>query len=124
MLPINAVILQRNGSRQGVTHPGAPLGWVLAHRTEADNVRYFSLFVAPGHRSRARGMACWLRALDANTMVPFQLLALPLITARQRSCACSSAISAFTSTPSVTPASAKRPHFGRVSMYKQQPLAS
>ena len=38
-------------------HHDAPVGWVLAHRTDAESVRYSSLFVAPGHRSRARGMA-------------------------------------------------------------------
>jgi len=38
-------------------HHHAPVGWVLAHRTEADSVRYSSLFVAAGHRSRARALA-------------------------------------------------------------------
>ena len=37
-------------------HHNNPVGWLLAHRTEADSVRYSSLFVAPGHRTRARGM--------------------------------------------------------------------
>lgn len=38
-------------------HHDSPVGWVLVHRTSADSVRYFSLFVAPGHRSRARSLA-------------------------------------------------------------------
>ena len=38
-------------------HHDAPVGWLLAHRTETDSIRYSSLFVAAGHRSRARGMA-------------------------------------------------------------------
>ena len=38
-------------------HHNSPVGWLLAHRTSATNVRYSSLFVAPGHRSRARGLA-------------------------------------------------------------------
>ena len=33
------------------------LGWVLAHRTGADSVRYSSLFVAEEHRGQARGLA-------------------------------------------------------------------
>ena len=33
------------------------MGWLLAHRTEPDSVRYFSLFVASGHRARARALA-------------------------------------------------------------------
>ena len=37
-------------------HNDAPVGWVLAHRTETDSVRYSSLFVALGHRNRARAM--------------------------------------------------------------------
>ena len=37
-------------------HHDAPVGWVLAHRTESNSVRYSSLFVAPGHRTRARAM--------------------------------------------------------------------
>jgi uncharacterized protein (TIGR03032 family) len=38
-------------------HHNIPVGWLLAHRTSATNVRYSSLYVAPGHRSRARGLA-------------------------------------------------------------------
>ena len=34
-----------------------PVGWLLAYRTEADSVRYSSLFLAPNHRGRARGTA-------------------------------------------------------------------
>ena len=34
----------------------APVGWLLAYRTETDSVRYSSLFVATGHRSRARAV--------------------------------------------------------------------
>ncbi len=38
-------------------HQDSPVGWLLAHRTGAGSVRYSSLFVAPGHRSRARSLA-------------------------------------------------------------------
>ncbi len=38
-------------------HHDAPVGWVLAHRTGAGRVRYSSLFVATGHRSRARALS-------------------------------------------------------------------
>ena len=38
-------------------HHDAPVGWVLAHRTGAGSVRYSSLFVATGHRSRARALS-------------------------------------------------------------------
>jgi GNAT superfamily N-acetyltransferase len=38
-------------------HHNGPVGWLLAHRTGPGSVRYSSLFVAPGHRSRARGLA-------------------------------------------------------------------
>jgi uncharacterized protein (TIGR03032 family) len=38
-------------------HHNNLVGWLLAHRTGATNVRYSSLFVTPGHRSRARGLA-------------------------------------------------------------------
>ena len=38
-------------------HNDAPVGWVLAHRTGAGSVRYSSLFVATGHRSRARALS-------------------------------------------------------------------
>ena len=69
MLPINAVILQRNGSGHGqATIPSASVGQRPANRTEADRVRYSSLFVAAGHRSRARGITFWLKAFAANTM--------------------------------------------------------
>ena len=37
-------------------HQDALVGWLLAHRTGADSVRYSSLFVAPGHRTRARAL--------------------------------------------------------------------
>ncbi len=36
---------------------GAPVGWLLLHRTGADAVRYSSLYVEPGHRGRARALA-------------------------------------------------------------------
>ena len=38
-------------------HNNSLVGWLIAHRTGADSVRYSSLFVAPGHRSRARSLA-------------------------------------------------------------------
>jgi GNAT superfamily N-acetyltransferase len=38
-------------------HHGTPVGWLLAHRTGPNSLRYSSLFVAPGHRSRARALA-------------------------------------------------------------------
>jgi hypothetical protein len=38
-------------------HHGTPVGWLLAHRTGPNSVRYSSLFVAPDHRSRARALA-------------------------------------------------------------------
>ena len=38
-------------------HHEAPVGWLLAHRTGPGSVRYSSLFVAAGHRSRARALA-------------------------------------------------------------------
>ncbi len=52
------MILQRNGSSHGqATIPSASVGQRPAHRTEAGSVRYSSLFVAAGHRSRARALA-------------------------------------------------------------------
>jgi uncharacterized protein (TIGR03032 family) len=33
------------------------VGWLIAHRTGANSVRYSSLFVAPAHRGRARALA-------------------------------------------------------------------
>jgi uncharacterized protein (TIGR03032 family) len=38
-------------------HHGTPVGWLIAHRTGPNSVRYSSLFVALGHRSRARALA-------------------------------------------------------------------
>lgn len=38
-------------------HHHSPVGWLLAHRISASSVRYSSLFVAPAHRTRARGLA-------------------------------------------------------------------
>ena len=38
-------------------HHNSLVGWLLAHRTEENSVNYSSLFVAPGHRGRARGLA-------------------------------------------------------------------
>lgn len=38
-------------------HHNSLVGWLLVHRTNASSVRYSSLFVAPGHRGRARGLA-------------------------------------------------------------------
>ena len=38
-------------------HHNSPVGWLLAHRTGADSVRYSSLYVAPTHRARARALA-------------------------------------------------------------------
>ena len=37
--------------------PGAPEDWFPFHHTVADSVRYSSLFVAVGHRNRARALA-------------------------------------------------------------------
>jgi uncharacterized protein (TIGR03032 family) len=41
----------------GLRHNGALVGWLIAHRMDADTVRYSSLYVAPRHRSHARGLA-------------------------------------------------------------------
>ena len=38
-------------------HDNTPVGWLLAHRTGADSVRYSSLYVAPANRGRARALA-------------------------------------------------------------------
>ena len=38
-------------------HHGTPVGWLLAHRTGPNSVRYSSLFVTPAHRGRARALA-------------------------------------------------------------------
>lgn len=38
-------------------HHNSPVGWLLAHRTGADSVRYSSLYVAPAHRGQARALA-------------------------------------------------------------------
>jgi GNAT superfamily N-acetyltransferase len=38
-------------------HHSAPVGWLLVHRTGSTSVRYSSLYVAPAHRGRARGLA-------------------------------------------------------------------
>ncbi len=38
-------------------HNDTPVGWLLAHRTSPNSVRYSSLFVAPRHRARARALA-------------------------------------------------------------------
>jgi len=38
-------------------HHDEPVGWVLVQRTGADSLSYASLFVAPAHRGRARGLA-------------------------------------------------------------------
>ena len=38
-------------------HHGTPVGWLIAHRTGVNSVRYSSLFVAPAHRCRARALA-------------------------------------------------------------------
>jgi GNAT superfamily N-acetyltransferase len=40
----------------GLRHQGLLVGWLIVHRLDASTVRYSSLFVAPGHRSHARGM--------------------------------------------------------------------
>ena len=41
----------------GLRHHGDLVGWLIAHRVNASTVRYSSYFVAPAHRSRARGLA-------------------------------------------------------------------
>jgi len=41
----------------GLRWRGALVGWLIAHRVDARTVRYSSLYVAPAHRSRARGPA-------------------------------------------------------------------
>jgi uncharacterized protein (TIGR03032 family) len=38
-------------------HNEALVGWLIAHRTGPNRLRYSSLFVAPAHRGRARGLA-------------------------------------------------------------------
>jgi uncharacterized protein (TIGR03032 family) len=38
-------------------HDQALVGWLIAHRTGPARLRYSSLFVAPAHRGRARGLA-------------------------------------------------------------------
>ena len=38
-------------------HNDEPVGWVLVQRSGADSLSYASLFVAPAHRGRARGLA-------------------------------------------------------------------
>ncbi len=41
----------------GLRHRGSLVGWLIAHRVDAHTVRYSSLYVAPAHRARARGLA-------------------------------------------------------------------
>ncbi|MBG9386531.1 TIGR03032 family protein [Caenimonas aquaedulcis] len=41
----------------GLRHEGALAGWLIAHRVDAGTVRYSSLYVAPSHRGRGRGLA-------------------------------------------------------------------
>jgi ribosomal protein S18 acetylase RimI-like enzyme len=41
----------------GLLHEQQLVGWLLAHRTDANSVRYSSLYVAPGHRSRGRALS-------------------------------------------------------------------
>ena len=41
----------------GLRHQGQLVGWLIAHRMDATTVRYSSLYVAPGHRSRGQGPA-------------------------------------------------------------------
>ena len=42
---------------QGLLHEQQLVGWLIAHRTDASSVRYSSLYVAPGHRSRGRALS-------------------------------------------------------------------
>ena len=41
----------------GLRWHGALVGWLIAHRVDARTVRYASVYVAPAHRGRARGLA-------------------------------------------------------------------
>jgi GNAT superfamily N-acetyltransferase len=41
----------------GLRHSGSLVGWLIAHRLNAQTVRYSSLYVAPSHRAQARGLA-------------------------------------------------------------------
>ena len=41
----------------GLRCHGALVGWLIAHRVDDHTVRYSSLYVAPAHRARARGLA-------------------------------------------------------------------
>jgi GNAT superfamily N-acetyltransferase len=47
-------------------HAERLVGWAVAHRVDADTVRYSSVYVVPGHRARGQGLALMAHAFQRH----------------------------------------------------------